>query len=229
MAPVNLTLLGISGISWTVVYLASIVIGFREKTYCIPLWALGLNVWWELLYGIGDLGTFLGRSSAFDPQITVSLVWACFDLVIVVTFFKFGKKFLPQKAQEHFASYSCAVLGSCLLFQLAFFVHFGGGETAGTYSSFAQNAIMSVLWVVMLVKRGSSEGQSLIIAWAKCLGTLAPTISHGLVLGVNSYVLCLGAVCLFWDLVYILMLSRQIKHERACAIDSRPETRVQPV
>lgn len=50
-----LTLL--SGIGWTLVYIDSIRKGFKDKTYAIPLYALGLNFAWEVIYTFRDIST----------------------------------------------------------------------------------------------------------------------------------------------------------------------------
>lgn len=207
MNPVILALLGVSAIAWTIVYVCSIVLGFREKTYCIPLWALGLNICWEFIYAFAGIG---------DPQVQniANAIWACCDVLIVVTYFKFGRAYVPERIQPHFVPYSLLVFASCLAFQLAFFLQFDDQVVSGQYSAFAQNAIMGVLFVGMLVRRGSSKGQSMVIAIAKCLGTLAPTIQHGLLQGFNIYVLFMGAFCFVWDVLYIVLLHRQIKKER---------------
>lgn len=48
-------LIVISGICWSAVYVDCIRIGFKQKTYCMPLFALGLNIAWEGLYAFTDL------------------------------------------------------------------------------------------------------------------------------------------------------------------------------
>ena len=74
---------------------------------------------------------------------------------------------------------------------------------------------MSVLFIDMLVKRGSSEGQSLYIAVNKWIGTLAPTILFGIV-GDGGFpkgsflILVLGIFCSIFDLIYIRMLFRMM-------------------
>lgn len=44
-----------SGICWSIVYIECIRIGFKEKTYCMPLFALGLNIAWEGIYAFTAL------------------------------------------------------------------------------------------------------------------------------------------------------------------------------
>src|SRR5713101_195578 len=73
-----LTLL--SGIAWTIVYIDSIRVGFKHKTYAMPIAALGLNIAWEWTYAIRGLA---------DPQLQtwVNLIWALADVAILATFF----------------------------------------------------------------------------------------------------------------------------------------------
>ena len=207
METLALILLVISGVAWSIVYIDSIRIGFRDKTYCMPLWALGLNICWELIYA------FRGIS---DPsvQAVANAVWACCDVLIVVTYFKYGRSKLPQKAQNHFIPYSILVFISCFVLQFAFIAHFENYVEAAQYSAFLQNVAMSVMFIIMLYKRDSSEGQSMLIAVAKWLGTLAPTIQQGLVQNFNIFILLTGLLCSVWDILYIVLLKRKIDAER---------------
>lgn len=197
-------LLLISAVSWTLVYGLCIYKGFKEKTYCMPLWALGLNVCWEGLYAANGIPNP-------SMQAAANAVWFLFDCAIVVTWFKFGKGHLPEGARERFVPYSVATFATCLAFQLAFFLYCDDYVEAAQFSAFAQNLIMSVLFVVMLVQRGGAEGQSMVIAVAKCLGTLAPTIQQGIVQGPNAFILFTGIACFAWDVAYIAMLRKSLR------------------
>jgi hypothetical protein len=63
----------------------------------------------------------------------------------------------------------------------------------------------------MLVRRGSREGQSLVIAIGKWLGTLAPTILFGMI-GDGGFpkgsflIVVVGMLCSVFDLIYIALL-----------------------
>ena len=82
-----LTLL--SGVAWTVVYIDAIRVGFRDRTYAIPVAALALNIAWESIYAVRSLGDGL------DVQGVVNLVWFVADAVIVWTFLRYGRAELP--------------------------------------------------------------------------------------------------------------------------------------
>lgn len=190
-----LTLL--SGIGWSIVYIELIRGGFKSKTYAMPLFALGLNIAWELIYSYHDL--FISTPSV---QGIVNLVWAALDLVIVVTYFKYGRQYFPENVQRFFIPYSVLVFITCFVIQFAFYFQFDS-MAAAQYSAFAQNVTMSILFVNMLVTRKSAKGQSLLMAVAKWIGTLAPTLLMGVVRGFNIYIVLMGAVCTVFDLIYI--------------------------
>ena len=85
---VKLILTVISGLCWTIVYIEGIRIGFRDKSYAIPFYALALNFGWEALY------TFFGfRINGINVQNIFNAVWLTFDIGILYTYFKFGQKY----------------------------------------------------------------------------------------------------------------------------------------
>lgn len=203
---IKLFLLLLSGLCWTIVYIDSIRVGFRDKSYAMPFWALSLNIAWEFLhfaYGLKNAGT--------SPQTIVNGIWAGFDIVLLVTYFKFGKSFFPMFLHaKWFIPYSIAVLAACFVIQFFFIDEFGVAYGA-TYSAFLQNLLMSVLFINMFVLRKGSSGQSLTIAICKWIGTLAPVITFGILghdslKGPSNLVLAVGAFIFIADLVYILML-----------------------
>jgi hypothetical protein len=49
LAPFPWFLVLLSGLCWTVVYIDSVRLGFKDKTYAMPFWALALNIAWELM------------------------------------------------------------------------------------------------------------------------------------------------------------------------------------
>jgi len=99
---------------------------------------------------------------------------------------------------------------TALLVQIAFVREFGVGKGAA-YSAFLQNLLMSVLFINLLVGRGNAEGQSIMIAVNKWIGTLAPTILYGLV-GSGSFphgsflIAVTGGLCSVFDLIYLRLL-----------------------
>jgi hypothetical protein len=228
----------ISGVCWTIVYIDGIRIGFRDKSYAIPFYALALNFAWELLY------TYFGfRTNGVTVQNVFNAVWLAFDVGILYTYFRFGRKYfrgfrdqppaIPTRrdsdmirpsahadgTDKYFVAWSVLALVTAFAVQYAFRREFGVAKGAA-YSAFPQNLIMSILFIGMLVKRGSREGQSLTIAINKWLGTLAPAILYGAI-GEGGFprgsflILMVGILCSVFDLIYIWLLAKAMPAQPA--------------
>jgi hypothetical protein len=197
----DLFLTALSGIAWTIVYIEAIRLGFKYKTYAMPIAALGLNIAWEWTYAVHDL--------AVDPglQAWVNLTWALADVVILVTFFRYGRRELPGfVSRPLFIAWGVAIIVTSFLIQWLFIAEFGmAGNKAAAYSAFLQNLLMSGLFIAMFVARRGPRGQSLVIAVAKWIGTLAPTILIGF-LANSIFVISIGLLCSLFDLAYIGLL-----------------------
>jgi len=190
----------LSGLAWTIVYAEGIRLGFRDRSYAIPLAALGLNLAWEWTYGIYGL---LGPPTA---QSVINLVWAVADVIIVYTFFRFGRAEFPTLTRAVFVGWGLLVIGVSFAVQLLLIREFGLNDAA-RYSAFLQNLLMSGLFIAMLVARRGLRGQSLVIAVAKWIGTLAPTILFG-ALHRSALILGLGLMCTLLDVIYIGLILR---------------------
>ena len=218
---IKLILTVISGLCWTVVYIDGIRVGFRDKSYAIPFYALALNFAWETLYTI-----FGFRTNGVTVQNVFNAVWFTFDVGILYTYFKFGQKYFPRRLSADpsadgadksvvFIAWSVLGLVTALAVEYAFIEEFGVSVGAG-YSAFLQNLLMSILFISMLVRRGSREGQTITIAINKWIGTLAPTILYG-VLGEGGFphgsylILVAGIFCSVFDLIYLGLLLKMPK------------------
>ncbi|PPQ30633.1 hypothetical protein CCR94_12035 [Rhodoblastus sphagnicola] len=207
----SLILTLVSGLCWTIVYIEGIRLGFREKTYAMPLWALALNFFWEIfnsILGYAEVG--------FDAQVVINIVWAICDVFLVVTFFRYGYRYAKK-----YLSFKSFIFGSLLVFavaavvEYAFIMEFGLAH-GRAYAAFLQNLLMSVLFIKMFIDRRGDEGQSLIIAVGKWIGTLAPTILFGLIgggglPGPNTFLLIVGLLCSLFDIVYILLAAGKLE------------------
>ncbi|MFC9354228.1 hypothetical protein [Arthrobacter sp. NPDC057013] len=191
----------LSGVAWTVVYAEAIRLGFRQRTYAIPAAALALNFAWEAIYASRSVATGISAQGVFN------IVWGLADILIVYTFLRFGRAELPSWVTRPLFLAWAALLGvTSFAVQLLFVAEFGWDD-ATKYAAFLQNLLMSGLFIAMFVSRGRARGQSLVIAVAKWIGTLAPTIVYG-GYGNSPLILGLGALCSVFDLTYVALLWR---------------------
>ncbi len=218
----SLFLVALSGICWTIVYIECIRLGIQQKTYAMPFWALALNAAWEGVHTVIGI-----QREGFGLQVVINMVWFIFDIGIFYTYFRYGKKYFPAIFASHWF-YIWSILGVVASFVIqTLFVSEFGLVVGGAYSAFLQNLLMSVLFIGMLVQRKSSEGQSLLIAANKWLGTLAPTILFGLLgegdVKPSMLVFALGMFCSVFDLIYIWLLTKvKAKEKRAEPVVSLP-------
>lgn len=197
---IRLVLVGISGVCWSAVYIMCIRLGFSQRVCAMPLFALALNIAWEGIYAGMD---FFVRGEV-SAQACANAAWFLLDIAIVVTYFKFGPEECKTPMERRwFVPWSVLVFVCCFVLQVLFIVVFGDVE-GEKYSAFLQNIIMSVCFLYLLRERGSARGQSLVIAWCKCLGTLTPTIIGGM--ENNLFIVVTGIICFVFDVVYIVAL-----------------------
>jgi hypothetical protein len=199
----ELILTVITGVAWTIVYINAIWIGFRQKTFAIPLLALAINFAWELTYVVFDLKTAVAVPNDINVAwAIIEVFWALFDLLIVYTFFRFGRSEFPSfLTKRMFVAGSILVFGAAFAVQWLFIAEFGT-SIAVDYSGFLQNLLMSGLFIAMFFARRGLRGQSLTIAIAKWVGTLAPTILYGAI-AARPFILGLGIMCGVFDVAYI--------------------------
>lgn len=203
--PLGMALVVISGLCWSAVYIDSIRTGFKQKTYCMPLFALGLNIAWEGVYSYYEL---MGRGAP-SLQGYANAVWFLLDIVIVVTYFKFSKTDCKTDMERKWqAPFGVLVLAICVGLQILFICEFGDKQ-AEIYSAYLQNIAMSAAYLYMLGRRQSSRGQTMLIAVCKCVGTLAPTLIG--VIESNTFIVVTGVICFALDAIYIWFL-RRVKH-----------------
>ena len=199
-------LVSISGITWTIVYIELIRKWFKEKACGMPLFALTLNLAWELIYAID--GLFISKSFILVQSIA-NVVWAFFDIFILITWFLYGRQYMNEKSKKYFIPYTILAIIVAFTMQFAFYFSCSTSEIASIYSAYAQNVLMSIMFVAMLFKQDNTKAQSLTIAISKWIGTLTPTIYgaiYAVDLGLNYYVLLTGILCSVFDLIYIYFL-----------------------
>jgi hypothetical protein len=183
-----------SGILWTAVYLLIIRLGFREKTYGMPITALCANVSWEFIF------SFIYPQA--PPQNYVNVVWFVFDLVIVLQTLRFGRSALQREA----LFYPALILGMVAGFSAIMAITNEFNDMDGKYAAFGQNLMMSVLFVAMLLKRQNITGQSVYIAIFKMIGTLLPAVLFFLRFPTSPLLNFLYISIFVFDLIYVALL-----------------------
>lgn len=169
--------IGISGLFWTIVYILIIRRDFADKTYGMPLAALAINIAWEIRFSLA----FYSPDIMLLPQV-INTVWALFDIVIVFTVLKFGapafsKTYKAAPGKGSFLGMFGFMLAFCFVsifigtdFLTTIPAFEGSVWEAAKLIAYAQNLLMSALFIAMIWQRDSVEGQSFWIAFCKWFG-----------------------------------------------------------
>jgi hypothetical protein len=204
-----------SALGWTLTYALVIRRNYLEKTYGIPLVALSINVAWELIFSL------LLRPATLNEDawlwITINMLWLLLDIVILVQTIKYGvRENWPSKA------FFYSILTMALIFGAlgVLAVTFQFQDWEGRWASFADNLLMSVLFVNMLYQRGI-RGQSIYIGICKLVGTFAIGLGYLLADPASPLQWYLTLSILFFDVLYIVLLYRKIR-----AANLNPWTRI---
>lgn len=196
-----LGLLGIQGAFWAYTYACLIYRGNVDRRMGIPVFAVVLNLSWEITFFI-----VLPHPAQQKP---IDVIWILLDLFILRLAFRYGWKDFPGIDRRQFAW----LVAGALVFSFVFHVALGWelADNEGIYGAMIINIYMSIAFIQLLRQRGSSVGQTMHVAVAKCVGTLgAGAMFFAWYPGRNLLTLCTLTIFAI-DLVYIRMLHRQLR------------------
>lgn len=191
-------LLLLSGLFWTITYLLIIKRGFQDSIYGMPVIALCANLSWEFIFSFKYIQK--------KPQRYVNKIWLFFDVIILYQYLKFGKfDFVPNLPLQLFYP---MFIGTFILsyFTILYISEQFDDTKHGKYAAFGQNLLMSILFIVMLLRRNSLAGQSIYIALFKMLGTITPSIAFYKGLPKNKLLNFLYISIFIFDLIYFVLI-----------------------
>jgi hypothetical protein len=196
----------IAGAFWSAAYVLIIKRAYQDKACGMPVLALCSNLAWELL----------ALSFRRVPEITPA-AYMCVppDLIIFGQCLIYGKSEVADPfIKKYFHPIVLAIFAYAFALTLLFEVRLH--DDYRYYTAYLGNLVMSALFIAMLLRRGSSRGQSMYIAIGKLVGTAAVTVEC-LRLGRDpqpQLIILLGAGIFVLDAAYAVMLYGQLVEER---------------
>ncbi len=185
-----------SGACWALAYVLILRRGASDRAYGMPIAAAAANLSWELIFSL--------LTPMAPPQRYVNWTWLALDLPIVWQCYVFGREeWARQLGRRGFTSWFLFALVSA--FALVWLVsrEFASGAR---YAAFGQNLMMSALFIEMLLRRGSTRGQSAAIAALKLLGTALAGLNCLLEPRPSSLIAGLAVAILALDAAYLAMV-----------------------
>jgi hypothetical protein len=193
-----------SALCWTAAYLLILHRSRKDRAYGMPAAACVANLAWEFYY------VFIKPFRA--PQVYVNALWLGIDLLILIQILAYIPSSFPKISRQFIRG---LVLGALPLgFGVIHFSH--QAHLIPVSSAYAQNFMMSALFIGMLLHRGTADGQSLYVAVLKGLGTVLISV---LLYAVNrvhrelSIMTFLYVGTLALDVVYFFLLYVTIRKQ----------------
>ncbi len=210
---------------WLVTYLLIIRIGFKDRSYGIPLLAICLNITWEVYLSFICPGSSIvcpklaaccvaGQEVPICPaaqglSLWIARVWFLLDCVIFCQLLVYGKaqQVIPEIKRHFYVVVALAVVLSAAG-QFSFIRFFL--DENGTIDAWMILVLMNVLFSFMLFVRPGQQGMSYAAAWTKLLGDLL--IAVGLILadavpapnGSAGFMFFLMGSAVLFDVLYLL-------------------------
>jgi len=198
---------GIFFVCWTVVFVMIIRRGFIDQTYGVPFVAIFVNLAWDFECA------FIYKLPV--PQVYTEILFAVFDVIIMVQLFKYWQREFPALSQTVLYIMGGLTLITGLAICVATTLQFN--DTWNFYSGYAGNFLGSVLFNFMLLQRKDVRGQSIYIALLKGFGTGAaslgltffppPGYEHSILLPV------IGLATFISDMIYVALIYRQCQRQ----------------
>lgn len=191
------------GTFWALAYGLAIHRAFIDKFVGIPVVVVAINFAWEFVHSI-----VIDQEPAQRPA---NFAWVLIDIVIVIQVMKWGHKDFPKLPRKLFQRLFLVlvVIAAIELFLAAREFR----DILGMYSGCALNVGISAAFIVTLVKRKSSAGQSLYVAICKMMGSALAGLNTLILFPSRHLVLSWFVMILVLDLIYIRMIYRQIRSE----------------
>jgi hypothetical protein len=150
---------------WLAAYALIIKRGFQDKTFGMPIAALCANFTWEIVFSHLFLPSFqlirLGNKS-----------WVFLDAAILITALKYGREdFRDPFVRKWFYWLLALGMAVAACVEIPFVKVYG--DVHGYFLGWAAALMMSILFIAMLLRRGSVKGQSCYIALFMLLGNVS--------------------------------------------------------
>jgi hypothetical protein len=212
-----------SGLCWTAVYVRIIAAGARDKTCGMPVLALAANLAWE-----GVFGYLLDYGPQAHVQQRTNQVWFLCDAGIAFLYVRYGNpgELFPSAVFGRAWWLGLATLTFGAVMYRAAVEH--GVQPAARPTALVQNLVMSILFIEMMRRSGSTQGQAVDIAVLKLVGTVAAVIFLTLNTG-SGLIAVIGVPIAGYDIAYVAMLAAARRRVGAAVSTPLPAITARPI
>jgi hypothetical protein len=199
-----------SAMLWVWAYIDTIKNIIKKKTLNIPVIPICLNFGYEVTTSFFFLPN-MGKAVVFGYW-----AWMLLDLFIITHAFMYGDKQIRNPyIQKNFKL--LFVLGAAIAFTVEYFFITNYDIPMAPFDAYIINFIMSVSFIY-LVFIPNYEGNSMVTAWTKFLGTGWTSVMFQMKYPDNHFLTTLYIATAIFDIFYIYLLYKKNKKELDYAI-----------
>jgi hypothetical protein len=190
-------------VSWIVCYADTIYCMIKKKTVNIPIAAVTLNFGWEMaacFFFVPNMGKVL---------VLAYWAWMLLDVVIFSSLFRYGHKQMQVPYFRERIKYFL-IIGILLSFFSQLFYMLQYDLPMAPITGYIINIVMSMAFLYLLFVRGF-EGNSLVTAWSKFLGTFFVSIMFWNKYAQNNFLIVMYIGVAMFDIMYIALLYKKNK------------------
>jgi hypothetical protein len=207
----ELLLFAVGCYMWVIVYILYIKEIRKGKCIGMPVFAACSNFAWEIVWGIIPWTTDMGPLLVWAYR-----AWFLLDLYIIAGVLRYGSVQIvtPALVKWFKPMVVATVAGMTLLYYFFKMEHYD--TPIGATSAYIAQMFISVLYLILLLRRQEHVWQSLPISWLRMAGTGLNTVFLFLHYPSMHFLQSLGVMALIIDNVYIYLF---IKGRRSLSAD----------
>ncbi|MEX1652237.1 hypothetical protein ABZ960_03520 [Streptomyces pseudovenezuelae] len=175
------------GACWVAAYREAIHETEEEGAQLLPEAALAFNLAWEVIYSAGGIYTWKKLSLEDRVQTLINVSWLICDVKWLKAVRRRGDKLRPS------------LIALAAAYQLAFLAELPPGEAA-RISALWQNLGFSA-YCALVPPRNKADKRAQNFTLLRAIGTAIPTMTSGVLRGVQPKYLAPGLGCVMFDLI----------------------------
>ena len=200
--PYELIVTSIGWLFWITLYIF-IIKGIRKDKYVEMPWITALgNISWEFVWGF----LFYESINLGEFFIWSYRAWFFLDIFILWGVFKYGRKQIDIPELKTYFVPICIVTIGVWVALYSSFIASGFDHKWGSQSAYISNVLISTLFITLFLRQWRYKKFSKVMAWCKCLGSLAYTIVYFSFDYPNIFVHVIGGLVFMLDILYLYLL-----------------------
>ncbi len=193
---------------WVVVYIIYIRHIMKHRMIGMPVFAAASNIAWELVWGFVPPATDMGLIVVWGYRI-----WFFLDLYIFAGVIRLGASQVSIEALRPKFKPVIILVALAWAAVYYFFKVEGFDTVIGAMSAYVAQSLISILYLLLLLRHHRLVWFSFAIAWLKMLGSGLITVFMFIHYPANHFLQTVAGICLVIDCIYIVVYYQRRRSE----------------